>query len=75
MKLASIKSLGLTCLAGIGLLLGGCQDDAIIASRNISKAADNFEINRRIVFYNGITNDYVLSIFRISMFELDQISR
>ena len=41
--------------------LAGC-DDADIASRNISKAADNFEINRRIVFYNGITDTYMLTI-------------
>ncbi|WP_260984596.1 hypothetical protein [Paenibacillus xylanexedens] len=36
--------------------------DADIASQNISKAADNFEIGRRIVFYNGITDKYLLSI-------------
>ena len=36
--------------------------DADVASRNLSKAADNFEVNRRIVFYNGITGDYLLSI-------------
>jgi hypothetical protein len=44
-----------------GLMLAGC-DDAKVASMNLSKAADNFEINRRIVFYNGITNDYLLEI-------------
>lgn len=36
--------------------------DADIASRNLSKAADQFEIVRRIVFYNGITGDYILSV-------------
>lgn len=41
--------------------LTGCND-ADIASHNLSKAADNFEINRRVVFYNGITGDYILSI-------------
>lgn len=44
------------------IALAGCSDDASIVSRNISTAADNFEINRRIVFYNGITNEYILSI-------------
>lgn len=43
-------------------LLGGCVNDAQVASQNLSKAADNFEINRRVVFYNGITGDYVLTI-------------
>lgn len=42
-------------------LLSACND-ADVASRNLSKAADNFELNRRIVFYNGITNDYMLVI-------------
>lgn len=41
--------------------LAGCND-ADVASRNISTAADNFQINRRVVFYNGITGDYILSI-------------
>ena len=44
------------------LALGGCVDDAKVASHNLSKAADNFEINRRIVFYNGITGEYMLTI-------------
>lgn len=40
----------------------GCDSDAKVASRNLSTAADNFEINRRIVFYNGITDTYILSV-------------
>ena len=43
-------------------LLAACQDDAEIASRNLSKAADNFEIVRRVVFYNGITDSYMLTV-------------
>lgn len=43
------------------LLLAGCSD-AEVASRNISRAADMFEINRRVVFYNGITDTYMLTI-------------
>lgn len=46
---------------GIMLLLTACSD-ADIASSNLSKAADMFEINRRIVFYNGITGEYLLTI-------------
>lgn len=41
--------------------LAGCSD-ADVASRNLSQAADNFQINRRVVFYNGITGEYMLSI-------------
>lgn len=43
------------------IALAGCTD-ADIASRNLSKAADQFEVNRRVVFYNGITGDYILAI-------------
>lgn len=38
------------------------EDDADVASHNVSKAADNFEVNRRIVFFNGITDKYLLEI-------------
>lgn len=48
-------------LAVLPFLITGCTD-ADVASHNISKAADNFEINRRVVFYNGITGGYILSI-------------
>ncbi len=41
--------------------VAGCSD-ADLASSNLSKAADNFEVTRRIVFYNGITGDYMLTI-------------
>jgi hypothetical protein len=45
------------------MLLGntGCND-ADVASRNLSTAADNFEIVRRIVFYNGISGEYILTV-------------
>lgn len=42
-------------------LLTACND-ADVASRNLSKAADMFEVTRRIVFYNGITGEYMLTI-------------
>jgi hypothetical protein len=51
-----------TILALAALLMLGACTDADIASENISKAADNFEIQRRVVFYNGITGGYILSI-------------
>jgi hypothetical protein len=46
----------------MGALMAACSNDASVASHNLSKAADNFEIMRRVVFYNGITGDYMLSI-------------
>ena len=43
------------------VFLAGCSD-ANVVSHNLSKEADYFKINRRIVFYNGITGDYMLEI-------------
>lgn len=48
-------------IMGTVLLAGGCTD-ARIASRNLSKASDMFEVDRRIVFYNGINGEYMLTI-------------
>jgi hypothetical protein len=42
--------------------LVGCSSDADVASRNLSQAADNFDIARRVVFYNGINGEYMLTI-------------
>lgn len=44
------------------LIAAGCSSDADVASHNLSKAADQFEVPRRIVFYNGITGGYMLTI-------------
>ena len=46
----------------LSLPLLACERDADIASQNLSLAADQFQIMRRIVFYNGITGDYILTI-------------
>ncbi len=44
----------------LAVLVSGCASDADVASHNLSKAADQLEVSRRIVFYNGITGDYIL---------------
>lgn len=52
-------------LAVLLLLVAGaaaCDSDADVASRNISTDADNFKVLRRIVFYNGITDVFILQI-------------
>lgn len=51
----------LAAIAAVSLLAAGCSD-ADVASENLSKAADQFEITRRVVFYNGITDSYMLTI-------------
>tara|TARA_R110000851_G_scaffold50510_14_gene120545 strand:- start:330 stop:707 length:378 start_codon:yes stop_codon:yes gene_type:complete len=51
----------LMILAAVALM-AGCSTDANVASRNLSKAAEMFELERRIVFYNGITGEYILTV-------------
>lgn len=51
-------------IMGLALALGlvACSDDADVVSENLSKAADNFEVNRRVVMFNGITDEYLLTV-------------
>lgn len=54
------------------IMLASCDSDANVASRNLSKAADQFEIDRRVIFYNWITWDYMLSIeWKCSLWNYD----
>ena len=55
-----MKKIIMAALLAAGL--AACSSDADVASYNLSKAADQFEITRRIVFYNGITGQYILTI-------------
>lgn len=49
-------------LLAVAVIAGCNSSDADVASYNISKAADMFEVQRRVVFYNGITGEYILSV-------------
>lgn len=49
-------------LATVVVGLSACGSKADVASHNLSVAADNFEVQRRVVFYNGITGDALLEI-------------
>jgi hypothetical protein len=60
--LKRIALFGAVVVSGL-LLFTGCTDsDADVAAKNISKAAEQFEVYRRIVFINGITDKYLLVI-------------
>lgn len=55
----------LLILTALALAFGGlaCTNtDADVASENLSKEADQFRVLRRVVFYNGITGDYMLEL-------------
>ncbi|AXH48838.1 hypothetical protein SEA_STEAMY_64 [Mycobacterium phage Steamy] len=59
-----MKKIIASTIAAAALALGvvGCSSDADVASENLSKQADNFEVPRDIVFFNGITDKYMLEI-------------
>lgn len=42
-------------------ILGGCSE-ADTVSENLSKSADSFKVQRRVVFFNGITDKYLLTV-------------
>lgn len=42
--------------------LVGCTTEADTVSENLSKSADSFEVQRQVVFFNGITDKYLLTI-------------
>lgn len=53
---------GLAALAtAFALAVAGCSA-ADVASNNISQDSDNFRVQRRVVFVNGITDKYLLEI-------------
>jgi hypothetical protein len=57
------KIIGTALVVGLSALtLSGCSSDADVASSNLSKSAEQFEIDRRVVFFNGITDKYLLEI-------------
>lgn len=64
MKKNIFLRLGVYLTLGIAsvLALTGCESDADTVKANIGTAADNFEVQRRIVFLNGITDRYMLVV-------------
>ena len=51
----------LTVAAALAMGLSACSA-ADVASSNISQDSDNFRVQRRVVFVNGITDEYLLEI-------------
>jgi hypothetical protein len=56
-----MKKVLATILTLLAIVAVGCND-ADVVSQNLSNDADKFQIMRRVVFYNGITGEYMLSI-------------
>jgi hypothetical protein len=54
-----LTALLISFIAGVTLV--ACSE-ADTVSRNLSKSADSFDVERRVVFFNGITDEYLLTI-------------
>jgi len=57
-----MKKIVLVFVVLFGITLASCTTDADVASYNLSQDADQFRIYRRVVFYNGITDKYILMV-------------
>lgn len=58
-----MKKLLLTiALSALVFTLAACSTEADTVSENLSKSADSFKVQRKVVFFNGITDKYLLSI-------------
>ncbi|WP_294098131.1 hypothetical protein [Proteiniclasticum sp.] len=59
----------------IGTVFTGCNSEADTVSYNISKEADEFRVTRRVVFYNSITNTYILEMIGNMSIHIDNADR
>ena len=66
----ALRLLALASAAGLALTLAGCTSAADKANKNLSKAAENFEVPRRIVGINGITDKVLFSVEGFCSYEL-----
>jgi hypothetical protein len=56
-----MKKVFFAVLVAMVMVITGCSD-ASVARANLETAEQNFQITRRVVFYNGITGEYILTI-------------
>jgi len=61
-------------MAGVFMSVDGCTD-ADIASSNLSKRAEQFEVFRKVVFYNGITGEHFLEIQAYCSIKADTLDK
>lgn len=59
------KLIALFSVVALAFVAAGClgtSSDSDVAAKNLSKAAEQFEVPRRIIFINGITDKYLFEI-------------
>ena len=65
----------LLVVMGLSISLSGCMldsDPADVVSRNLSEDADQFKVLRKVVFINGITDEYLFAIEGFCSIEADR---
>lgn len=55
------RKLSIILILVMAIILAACTE-ADTVNHNIDKSADSFEVDRRIIFLNGITDEYLLTI-------------
>lgn len=56
------KLLPLLTILLVAFTLSGCATGKDVASHNISRDADEFRVVRRVVFYNSLTDTYIMQM-------------
>jgi hypothetical protein len=63
-----MRTILLLAIAGM-FVIGACSTDADVASENVSKAAEQFEVARLVTGINGITDEVILEVEGFCSFE------
>lgn len=58
----SLKGIIVIAVVLVGVVFSGCTSDADKASENLGKAAEQFEVQRKIVGINGITDKVMFEV-------------
>jgi hypothetical protein len=53
----------------------GCTSEADTVSENLSKSADSFQVQRRIIFYNAITDKYMFTVEGLCSLNTDSVKK
>lgn len=66
------KAFAATIGAVVALGLTACTSEADTANQNLSKAAENFEVPRRITAINGITDNVLFTVEGFCSYEVPE---
>jgi len=56
------KKAKLLIAAALVALTAACSSDSDVVNKNLDKDAENFKVNRRVVFYNAILDKYIMIV-------------